>query len=164
MQKLAALLMTSFLAVPAAFATWIVPVSATICTRDYNAWGKASICDCPHATRYENRIGQCVQGAPIDISVEGFVAPELNLDGDTVGYILSKSETKSFQLVLPIALRAKFDEGLLEGIKFRISGEVIENFDGTEIVQPTIIVEKIEPLDLFSEDLILKLPLLPVAE
>lgn len=154
MQKLAALLMTSFLAAPAAFATWIAPVSTSICTRDFNAWGNASICECPHATRYENRIGQCVQGAPIEISVDGHIHPELNAEGEATAYILSKNEHETFKLVLPFRLRAKLDKPLFQAMKLRISGEVIENYDGSEIAQPTIIVEKIELIDLIIDDLL----------
>lgn len=163
MQKFAALIITSFLATPA-FATWIAPVSASVCTRDFNAWGQASTCQCPHATRYENRLGACVQGAPVAIEVEGYVAPELNLDGDVVAYTLNKTETESFKVILPLALRPKFEEKEFQSLKFRISGEVIENYDGSVDAQPTIILEKIEPLDVILEDLVPNRPELNLAD
>ncbi len=162
MKKLAALIFT-LLATPA-FASWIAPVDAKICTRDYNPWGKASICQCPHATVYDKRIGQCVQGAPVEVTVEGQIAPELNLDGDVVAYKLSKTEGEVYKIVMPLALRATFNDASFQGPRFRIYGEIIENFDGSIDAEPTIIVTSLEVLDLIPELLVPNLPQLEIAE
>ncbi|RZA25770.1 MAG: hypothetical protein EOP10_05860 [Proteobacteria bacterium] len=150
MQKLAALVITSFLAAPA-FASSIAPESASICTRDFNSWGQSSHCECPDATRYEDRIGQCVQGLPVEIAVEGYIYPSRNEDGDVVAYRIMKNGTESYKIALPFALREKFSDEKLEGTKILFKGEVVQHLSGNEVVETTIIVNEIDSPDLSPE-------------
>lgn len=151
MMKLAAFFVTSLLATPA-FATWIAPVSTGACTRDFNPWGQASICECPHATRYENRIGACVQGAAIDVVVDGHITPVRSLEDDAVTFVLSDAKSeKSYTVVLPLELRSKFEVKEFAAVKFRVSGEVIENYDGTPIEQPTIILDRLDLWEVVAD-------------
>jgi hypothetical protein len=144
MKNFTALVFTGIFAVPA-FSATIAPASASICTRDFNPWGHASQCECPSETRYERRVGQCIQGQAVEISIEGSIVPARNDEGDVVAYKVTKSGAESFKIVLPLALRERFASETYQDVKFRLKGDLIESFDGQDL-EPTLIVERIEAL------------------
>jgi hypothetical protein len=137
-----------------AFATWIAPVETATCTRDYNAWGHAGKCECPHATRYERALGQCVQGAPIDITVDGVIATEVTFVGEDEikSFVLTAANKDNYELVLSRMLKAEIEEFEAQGLNYRITGEVLETYDASEIVaRPKIIVATVEVLATFRD-------------
>lgn len=151
MTQFIALIFAGFLA-NTAFASWIAPVSIISCTRDVNAWGHSDNCLCPHATRYERSLGQCVQGAPVEIAVDGVITTEPTLDGEALSFVLASNDKDNYELIMPRALKAHIEELEAQGLNFRVTGEVLENYDASEVIaRPSIIVKSIEELATFRD-------------
>jgi hypothetical protein len=135
-----------------AFASWVAPVETATCTRDFNAWGHSGSCECPHATRYERALGQCVQGAPIDVAVDGVIATEVSFNGEdeSKSFVLAGANQDNYELVLTHQLKAEIEELEAQGLNYRVSGEVLETYDANEVVaRPKIIVSALEVLPTF---------------
>ena len=138
-----------------AFASWIAPVQTLSCTRDFNAWGQSGNCECPNATRYERSLGQCVQGAPVEISVEGVIKSEPTLNGDSNAIVLTNENSENYELVTTRMIRAHIEELEAQGLNFRITGEVLEIYDASKseaVSRPVIIVKDIEELATFRNN------------
>ncbi|MBC7661341.1 MAG: hypothetical protein H7249_16725 [Chitinophagaceae bacterium] len=129
-----------------AFATTIAPVDVGMCTRDFNPWGHSSMCSCPHATRYDLRIGRCVQGAPVEANQLGVISKELAIGGETSGAVLNTDEGQKFELILSRQASAQLEDPQNLGQKYQISGEILE-VEGLETAtRPTIIVDALVPV------------------
>ncbi len=134
------------------FATTIAPVETLACTRDFNAWGHAGNCACPHATRYENRLGACVQGAPVAFSTEGELSTEVAIGGETTGLVIVDSSNDTYELIVNRQTQAQIDELIAQGVKYRVTGEILE-VDGVESgARPTVLVDTIEAVTQSNAD------------
>lgn len=135
-----------------AFAASIAPVEALTCTRDLNPWGQSGSCDCPEDTRYESSIGQCVQGEPLTIAIEGVIQTQPNFADDSTAIVLTNANKVNYQLVMTRMMRAEVEELEAQGLNYRITGEILENsleIDGQG--RPTIIVKDLEILPTFRD-------------
>jgi hypothetical protein len=133
-----------------AFAAWIAPVQTATCTRDFNAWGHSGSCVCPSDTRYERALGQCVQGAPVEVAVDGVIATELSFSDESKSFVLASTSQENYELVLTRQLQAEIEELEAQGLNYRVSGEVLETSEANETSdRPKIIVSALEVLPTF---------------
>lgn len=111
------------------------------CTRDLNEWGKASQCQCPEATNYNQKIGECLVGETWPILVEGVIRSK---EADTKGVIL---ETKFGRF--PLILKGEEIEKLsrVNGLPFEVSGELVLTTDKRMTPKSIIIVDTLSWLD-----------------
>lgn len=118
-----------------------------ICTRDLNAWGNASICECPEKYKYENRAGLCI---PADSTLEQcLLTGSLNLNamaigGETTGIELV-SEEKTYELILQRQLTSKLAESASHS--FEVAGELIYLPGVERAERPAIIVTDIKKIN-----------------
>lgn len=143
MIKFAAFVISTIFA-SSAFAATYAPSSTLTCTRDYNAWGRASMCQCPTLTDsetfYDSRVGACVSPDLISFTdVEGHIKPEVNPAGFTIGYTLTTDANEVYAVVAPVAVRAQFEEADFSSRKVRISAELIQKTDDNS-KRPAILI------------------------
>lgn len=130
-----------------AFSATVVPSQDMICTRDLNPWRQSSICSCPDNTRYDQRIGYCVEGPAYPATVRGEIETGvMAVGGETSGIVLESLSDARFDLVLSNDLLRQLEEGTERGQIFEVEGEYIE-LPGTEIpLRPSLIVSSIREL------------------
>lgn len=126
----------------------VVPTGeALMCTRDYNPWGRASLCECPEQSTYENRSGYCIRGTLEPVMSEGLISTGMMaIGGETTGIILDTAEQGSYELILPLSLKQSLENMETESIGFQVVGDYLE-VPGVETgMRPTIIVNQLIPL------------------
>lgn len=136
--------MTILASTSSAFASTYAPSSTLLCTRDYNAWGRASTCQCPTTTEseafYDQRVGACVSSDLMDFAeVEGTIAPQINRAGITIGYTLTTEANEVFVVVAPVMIRAQFEDESFLAQKFKVAAEVIHKTEDN-INRPAILI------------------------
>jgi hypothetical protein len=139
----AAVFLSSLLFAGAAEAAWVVQAPALACTDDYNPWGHSGQCRCPEATVYNQKIGECLAGAPYPILVSGVMHSK---DALTKGVSL-ETQFGTFHLVVKLAELEKLQKA--DGLYFEADGEfVLMPAAGKgEAARPTIIVESLAWLE-----------------
>lgn len=146
MLKFTALFFTALFAAPT-FAASIQATPNLICTRDLNPWGRASLCQCPSETYYDQRIGSCLKDDTSYATVEGLADVEVNSTGQVIGYTVKNDQNEIVRIVLPVALRSTFEAEDFQGSKVRISGELVERHDGSIVIQPFLILDTFEKVE-----------------
>lgn len=127
------------------FASWVVPTADLACTKDINPWGLPSLCFCPEASKYDQRIGYCVDGERYPILVQGVLNSEqAKLQGPDSGISL-ETNRGSFDLVIPRHERERLKRA--HGLYFEAEGEFILLPDGQGPGRLTIIVDNLAWLE-----------------
>jgi hypothetical protein len=145
------LCMTAAFAVTARAAAIVADTQDQICSRDYNAWGKPSVCQCPESSSYEARIGSCLIGSLESIQTQGQVVPALNaVDDGSAEMILQANELGDLNLVLPIALQMRLASGNYENVDFLVKGDLIQRQEPGMDDRLSLIVNSMTPITTFS--------------
>ncbi|MES2746529.1 MAG: hypothetical protein V4655_13940 [Bdellovibrionota bacterium] len=144
--------MTAAFAVTAQAAATVVETQDQICLRDFNPWGKASACQCPEESNYDERIGLCLSGSMENVQTQGQVAlPVSAIGGETTGVLFQSSELGEYELVLPLQLKSRLEQGNFEGVDFLLEGDFL-TLQGVETGdRPTIIVNSLTPITNFDQ-------------
>lgn len=144
MKNLIPTILCSIIAGSAGAAT-VVPVADLICSRDYNAWGKASVCRCPSELHYDKRVGSCLTGETETTTATGEIATHvMAIGGETTGVVLATSEDESYELILPNSLKNELAQAQLEGQKFTVTGDLVNLTAVESEERPSIVVTSIE--------------------
>ncbi|RZA25257.1 MAG: hypothetical protein EOP10_07400 [Proteobacteria bacterium] len=144
--------MTAAFAVTAHAAATVVETQEQICSRDFNPWGKASACGCPEESTYDARIGLCLSGSMENLQAQGQVAlPVSAIGGETTGVLFQSSELGEYELVLPLQLKERLEQGNFEGVDFLLEGDFL-TVQGVETGdRPTVIVNSLTPITNFAQ-------------
>lgn len=118
-----------------------------LCTRDFNAWGHASQCQCPSGSTYEKRSAYCLKGELEAIESVGAVSTEVSaIGGETTGIVLQSSEQDMYELILPLRIQKELTESEANGTIYQVQGDYLE-VPGVETgARPTIIVNSLSPI------------------
>jgi hypothetical protein len=135
------LFLASLFLASAAQAAWVVKTEGLACTEDYNAWGHGSYCPCPEGTVYNQKIGECLAGAPYPIMVSGVLHSK---HAKTKGVSL-ETQFGRFQLVVKLTELEKLERA--DQLYFEVEGEFILMPTENSEARPTIIVESIHWLE-----------------
>lgn len=134
----------SLMIATAAKGATVVPVADLICTRDFNAWGQASICGCPSELHYDKRVGACLAGEAESATVRGEIATEvMAIGGETIGLLLTSPDEGTFELIVPLYLKRQLNQAELKGIEFQVTGDLVNLSAVGSEERPSLVVTDI---------------------
>ncbi|MBF0442454.1 MAG: hypothetical protein HQK54_11160 [Oligoflexales bacterium] len=115
-----------------------------VCTRDYNAWGHPSVCNCKEGSVYSKESGYCLKGEREDVMLQGTLMTRVvAIGGETTGITITTSEG-SFDLIMTNEMRDRMMNA--DGLYFEVEGEKIR-IKGIERTRNAIIVKRLDCLE-----------------
>jgi hypothetical protein len=126
-------------------AAWIVKTDRMVCTQDFNPWGHSSRCQCPEASVWNQKIGECLKGEKYPILVQGVIRSDVfAIGGETTGIELQTADG-TFELVVKLEDQEKLQRA--NGLYFEVSGEFVLKRGVERPWRPTIIVDSLAWLE-----------------